>query len=277
MPNHERNGSIRPILRWAGGKSDLLPSLIKLLPKTYERYVEPMMGAGALFFGIDPAVSVLADVNEELINFYRVLRDDEERLIKSLMRLRATKKEYYKVRSGRPRNPMRRAIRFAYLNRLCWNALYRVNMKGQFNVPIGSRLPAQLWAPPDLQQAAKRLKRTTLRSSDFGYVLRDVQKGDFVFLDPPYPKGARGRGTRGRIGFNRYSSSFFSYQHHQRLSEWVEKLHKRGVKVMLTISESQLLAIYPKFLRRHAVTSNSLISCNGATRGRVRELILTNY
>jgi len=246
--------------------------MVVRLPKTYDRYVEPMIGGGALFFAIDPPVSVLADINEELIKFYEVLRDEEEKLIRSLMKLRATKEEYYQLRSRRPRSPVRRAIRFAYLNRLCWNALYRVNRKGHFNVPIGNRLPTQLWDSSDLERTAKRLQRTTLRSSDFGYVLRDIQEGDFVFLDPPYPKGARGR-----LGFNRYSSVVFSYQHHKRLSEWVEKLHKRGVKVMLTISESQLLAIYPKFLSRHAVTSNSLISCNGATRGRVREIILTNY
>jgi len=263
----------RSILRWAGGKSHLLPHLVTLLPAHYSCYIEPMLGGGALFFHAAPREALLGDINEELINFYRVLRDDGNRLCTNLLRLKASKPLYYKLRMQSPRSQLGRAIRLAYLNRLSWNGLYRVNRGGAFNVPIGDRLPKRLWRSTDLFRAREALQVAQLIEGDFHLVLRRARKDDFVFLDPPYPRGAREA-----LGFNRYSVERFGLEDHRRLAAWIERLSGIGVNVMLTIgAESDLREIYPRSLRTYTVMSRSLIAGNGAGRREVCELVLTNY
>src|SRR2546425_13177651 len=123
----------RPILRWAGGKSHLLRTIVRLLPRRWVRYVEPMAGGASLFFALTPQQSILGDINPELIAFYRTLKDHSDELIDRLLTLRPSKRLYYELRSLRPRDKYSRALRFAYLNRLCWNGVYRVNSRGEFN------------------------------------------------------------------------------------------------------------------------------------------------
>ncbi len=268
-----QHGFVKPILRWAGGKSNLVPQLIEFLPTRWERYVEPMVGGGALFFCLAPKESILADINDELINFYQILKDHQGKLVQALLRLKASLKQYYQLRAQKPADDMERAVRFAYLNRLCWNGLYRVNRRSEFNVPIGDRLPGRLWHQRDLDLAAQALQNARLMSGDFQETLKHVRKDDFVFLDPPYP-----RGSREALGFNRYSPGQFSLGDHKRLAEWVEKLTKLGAKVILTLADSsKILSQYPKSLERHVITSNSLISCSGTGRRKVREIVMRNY
>lgn len=232
-----------------------------------------MVGGGALFFYLAPKESVLADINDELINFYRILKDHQRELVPALLQRKASPGHYYKLRAQNQGDPFQRAVRFVYLNRLCWNGLYRVNRRGEFNVPIGDRLPRHLWDEKDLKRAAQALQRARLFSGDFEKTLRQVRGGDFVFLDPPYP-----RGSQETLGFNRYSPARFTLLDHSRLSEWVEKLTKLGAKVMLTLAcSSSICSQYPATLDRHVITSNSLISCNGASRRKVREVVLRNY
>jgi len=181
-----------------------------------------------LFFWIAPANCILSDINPELINFYQVLKDSSETLIPTLLRLRASKRLYYRLRSSKPSDPVSRAVRFAYLNRLCWNGLYRVNRLGQFNVPMGDRLPGQLWRRADLEQAAQALRRSKLLVGDFIETLKLSQQGDFVFLDPPYPRGStEARDTREPLGFSRYSSTNFSVLDHERLGQAMRDLNTR--------------------------------------------------
>jgi DNA adenine methylase len=263
----------RPPLRWAGGKFQILPNLLRLVPLESARYFEPMAGGAALFFALTPKKSFIADINADLINFYRALRDRETTLCRELLNIRASKAHYYRLRDTKPRTPLSRAVRFAYLNRLAWNGLYRVNRRGAFNVPIGDRLPTTLWRTADLARAAQALRSATLISKDFENVLALARRDDFAFIDPPYPKGARGS-----LGFNRYSPHQFGLADHVRLASCVRRLTSRGVKIMLTLAPmEQLQSLYPTSFIRHLVSSRSLISCHGRSRGYVRETILTNY
>jgi DNA adenine methylase len=278
MKNHRlSNGlaseALRPVLRWAGGKHAIRAHLIRLLPSRWARYIEPMVGAGALFFSLRPKKAILADTNEDLINFYQVLRARCADFLAALAELRATKELYYRLRASRPIDPLDRAIRFIYLNRLCWNGLYRVNRSGEFNVPIGDRLPDQLWIPAQLRRASAMLGNARIHHADFATTLSMARPGDFVFLDPPYP-----RGSTDILGFNRYSSNVFTLEDHACLSECVQHLNSNGVKTMIALADTQTLdELYPAGMLRHRVASKSLISCDGTTRRQVGELILTSY
>ncbi len=247
--------------------------LASLLPSNWNRYVEPMSGGAALFFYVLPARAVLSDLNDELINFYAVLRDRPVQLVRRLKTLRASHESYYALRSSKPRGRIQRAVRFAYLNRLAWNGLYRVNRRGEFNVPIGDRLPPVMWNESDLLNASAALRNAELHTADFRSSARCAAAGDFVFFDPPYP-----RGSRDQVGFNRYASDFFTVAHHDELARIITDMSRRSVYVMLTLANAEHLdRIYPRSLRRTRVRSKSLIACNSNDRRPVTELILTNY
>lgn len=251
----------------------MLDSIADQLPDTWNRYFEPMVGGGALFLRVRPTRATVADVNAELINFYEVLKFQVEELIRELRTLKASRDLYYHMRRSQPRAPVQRAARFAYLNRLAWNGLYRVNREGMFNVPIGDRLPEKLWNFDDLRIASTAFYAATLKVGDFSHVLRYPRPGDFVFLDPPYPKGATDM-----LGFNRYSSSVFTAEDHQRLSRSIERLSARQVKVMLVLGDHpSLRGLYSASMRSVRVKSKALIACNGDDRKDVGELILVNY
>ncbi len=172
----------RPVLRWAGGKHGMAPILASLLPNTWGTYLEPMAGGAALFFFVQPPRAVLSDVNGELMNFYSVLRDQFPVLRRRLMKLSASEGAYYAFRESTPRGSIQRAVRFAYLNRLAWNGLYRVNRAGKFNVPIGDRLPEDMWSMTDLERASTTLMAAKLKTGDFRTITEYTMKGDFVFL-----------------------------------------------------------------------------------------------
>lgn len=264
---------LRPVVRWAGGKSVMVNMLANRLPREWNRYVEPMSGGAALFFHLRPERALLADTNPDLIAFYSVLKNRAGELTKRLNSLTASREQYYAVRASRPRGPIQRAVRFAYLNRLAWNGLYRVNRSGEFNVPIGDRLPSVMWREAELLEASAALAGARLLVSDFRATARRVAAGDFVFFDPPYP-----RGSRETMGFNRYASDFFTFADHADLAGVVTDLTRRSVQVMITLPDARNFAgIYPASLRRTRVESNALIACNGSDRKRVSELILTNY
>jgi DNA adenine methylase len=264
---------LRPVLRWAGGKSHLASKLLPLLPSKWARYIEPMVGGGALFFLLRPPSAILSDINYDLVNFYKVLKRQPNRLIRALSNLRASRNEYYRLRTLKPRSAIQRAIRFAYLNRLCWNGLYRVNRNGEFNVPIGDRFPRTLWKKSELELASRTLRSASLAAADFEQILDLAVAGDLVFLDPPYPRGASDS-----AGFTRYSPTQFSLADHQRLAGIVSHLSRRRVKVMLTIGESLLLLkVYPADMHRTVFTTNALISCRGGSRREVQEVVLRNY
>jgi len=265
-------GALAPPIRWAGGKRTIARHLRQLMPDSFRRYIEPMAGSAALFFEACPALALLADSNEELINYYKVLRDSPSQLVGRLTDSAASVATYYALRSSKPEDPIERAVRFAYLNRLCWNGVYRVNHNGDFNVPIGSRLPKRPWDPDHLLRCSVALKNADIRCSDVLDSVSSARPGDFIFVDPPYPKGASG------VGFNRYTAETFSIDDHKRLASTIEAATERGAKVMLVLSKDpKLLRIYNLGLRKRTIPTKSLISCSGQSRGSWSECVLFNY
>lgn len=232
-----------------------------------------MIGGGALFFCLKPTVSFLSDTNEDLVNFYQTLAHIPDQIIPRMMRMRPSRQTYYALRAATPRTPVTRATRFAYLNRLCWNGLYRVNRQGRFNVPIGDRLPKKLWDKADLSAASAALTKAHLRAQDFEDAATHVRAGDFVYFDPPYP-----RGSKDLLGFNRYSRNVFTIDDHKRLARVAETLMERGAYIMISISGSGPLAFhYPKSLKRRFIVGQALISCSGSSRRTVRDVVLRNF
>lgn len=268
----DREG-VKPVLRWAGGKRRLVHRLVKLLPPQWNTYVEPMAGGAALFFHLDPDKALLADINSDLINFYRVLKNDTSNLVSRLASLRPSKALYNRMRNKKPKSRLQKAVRFAYLNRLCWNGLHRVNRRGSFNVPIGDRRPKRLFDRRALYQAAELLQNAKLLNADFETTLRRLKRGDFAFIDPPYPRGAREG-----FGFNRYASDFFSLEDHKRLGRIVRDLDNRGAHVMILLAASQaILQCYPSHFQRVTLQSKSLIASKSSSRRTIKEIALTNY
>lgn len=224
---------VHPILKWAGGKTQLLSTLIPKIPKNYSRYVEPFFGGGALFFAVQPEQALISDSNPELINLYREVATDVDGVIAALNEYENTKECFLSVRAldWDKLDPVRAAARMIFLNRTCFNGLYRVNRRGQFNTPFGAYPNPRICDAENLRRAAEILKRAEIRCADFQEILdRDVGHGDFVFLDPPYvPIGKFG-------DFKRYTKEQFHDADQVRLAEAVGRLRRKNAYAILTNS-----------------------------------------
>lgn len=229
----------QPFLKWAGGKTQLLSELMKYVPQNYGTYFEPFVGGGALFFYLHPKNAVLVDTNPELVNCYVVVRDIPEKLIKALKKGYLNREDfYYRVRGWKPESldPVERAARFIYLNKTCFNGLYRVNKAGDFNVPFGKRTNPAICEEKKLLVAHQALQGVQIICDSYDKVIRARAKaGDFVFFDPPYhPVG-------GNSDFKRYTKEFFYEEDHIALRDLVEEVVNRGVLVLLTNSNTDFV------------------------------------
>ncbi|MBI2898590.1 MAG: Dam family site-specific DNA-(adenine-N6)-methyltransferase [Planctomycetes bacterium] len=188
----ENQKRAKPFLRWAGSKRKQLARLGSFWSPLHARYVEPFAGSACLFFDLAPSVAILGDNNCALIDLYRVVRDEPERVYRRLCRIRRDSDTYYRWRKKKPNalDPESRAVRFLYLNRNCFNGIFRTNVKGEFNVPIGVR-PGEYFSKEDLILCASLLKRAKLVAGDFAKTLEHVKAGDFVYLDPPFALQSR--------------------------------------------------------------------------------------
>jgi DNA adenine methylase len=268
-----------PFLKWAGGKSKYLKQLRRFFPAKLNRYVEPFLGGAAVYFYVHnrlrPAVAQLSDLNLHLIQCYEVVRDQCEPLID---RLAAHQQKhcpdyYYQTRSQSPEtlSPLEAAARFIYLNKTCYNGLYRVNQDGEFNTPIGRYKDPKICEPDKLIAASRALAGANLRAIDFEVALRDAAPGDFVYLDPPYPPQSR------TAYFTSYTPNEFGRGDQLRLAAAYEALDRRGCCVMLSQSDSELTrALYRRY-RIEEILARRPISSNAQTRGAVRELVVLNY
>jgi DNA adenine methylase len=228
----------KPVLKWAGGKRQLLPRLLEIVPPIEGNYIEPMIGGGALFFALAPERGIIADRNPELVNFYRVLASEPDSLVREASKFPVQEDFFYELRSvsygSLPR--VQAAARTLFLNRTCFNGLYRVNRRGEFNVPWG-RYSNPVVADRDAIEAAHRaLKRATILEGDYAEVLLEVAKsGDVVFLDPPYlPISAYS-------DFKRYTKEQFSEADHHRMRIVVEELLRRDARTIITNSNHPLM------------------------------------
>lgn len=253
----------KPVVKWAGGKQQLLEVLLAKAPRHYGRYVEPFVGGGALFFALLPERAVISDSNPELINLYRVIASDVESLIEALRPLRNDEETFYRMRALCPSElcSVEQAARTLYLNRTCYNGLFRVNRRGQFNVPFGRYKNPVICDAENLSAASFALRRAEIILGDFRSVLRDcAQPGDFVYLDPPYLPIST------YSDFKRYTKEQFYVEDHRDLADEVRRLHDLGCYVLLTNSNHPLVhELYGDFhLEVHQTRRN--ISTNASTR-----------
>lgn len=258
-----RRLSVKPILKWAGGKTQLITQLLPHVPERFGTYIEPFFGGGALFFTLQPEKAIISDSNPELVNLYRQVAAAVDSVISCLKRYRNTREDYYAVRAQdwQMLAPAEVAARMIYLNRTCFNGLYRVNRKGDFNVPYGRYSNPRICDEANLRAASALLKRADIFCGDFAQVLDECAKpGDFVFLDPPYlPVGKWG-------DFKRYTKEQFYEADHRRLAEATKRLMERGIWSVLTNSNHQLVRELYADLSLQVVKTKRNISSDAATR-----------
>lgn len=231
-------GAARPLLKWAGGKTQLLPELKAKLPKKYNQFIEPFIGGGALFFSLSPEQGVIADSNPELVNLYRAVADDVDAVIEALGKHVNTSEHFYEVRAldWKTMPVAEAAARTIFLNRTCFNGLYRVNRSGGFNAPFGHYKNPKILDAPSLRAASAVLQRSTIVLGDYKTVLRDhAGEGDVVFLDPPYLPISQ------YSDFKRYTAEQFYEEDHRELAAEVERLHELGAHVIVTNSNHPLV------------------------------------
>ena len=262
-----------PFLKWAGGKRWLIQRRRDLFPKGYRRYVEPFLGGGAVFFDLVPKRALLADSNEELINAYRCLQSQVEAVHDGLCALqkRHSARTYYRMRAIRPANNVQRAIRFIYLNRTCFNGLYRVNREGTFNVPIGAKTQVE-YPTSYLDEVSTALRGVELRVADFECILDRTGDGDFVFLDPPYTV------MHNTNNFIKYNAALFSWRDQVRLAAAAQRAAARGAAVMVTNADhASIRSLFRELGAQHTVERSSVLASRAAHRRPTTELIVTTY
>lgn len=259
----------RPLLKWAGGKTQLLTEIIPKIPEKYGRYIEPFVGGGALFFAVKPVGGIIADSNPELVNCYQAVANDVAGVIKRLARYKHNEDIFYAVRSQNwlKLNSSEAAARTIFLNRTCFNGLYRVNRKGQFNVPFGKYKNPRILDEEALQAASALLRETTIICGDYRTVLREhAQPGDFVYLDPPYLPISE------YADFKRYTKEQFYEEDHMELAAEVKRLHDLGCHVILTNSNHPLVHEHYGKFSMEVIQTRRYISCNG--NGRTGEDVI---
>ncbi len=227
-----------PILKWAGGKQQLLPILLSKTPKRYNRYIEPFFGGGALFFALQPENAIISESNPELVNLYLVISQQVENLIEKLYEFKVDKCEFYRIRTldFNTLSPLDAAARTIYLNRLCFNGLYRVNQKGMFNVPYGRHTNPRICDPDALQRACDALQNAIILQGDYKDILKNhAQPGDYIYLDPPYLPVSE------YSDFKRYTKEQFYEEDHVELADEIKRLHDLGCYVLLTNSNHPLV------------------------------------
>jgi DNA adenine methylase len=254
--------AIKPFLKWAGGKTQLIPELSKYIPTSFNKYIEPFIGGGAFFFYLNPEKAIISDSNEELITTYKAVRDNVEEIIEILDGYKNEETFFYKIRALNPSklSNAERAARLIYLNKTCFNGLYRVNKKGEFNVPYGKR-NGEFLNQEQLRDSSEFLQNAKILHSDYLATLKKYAKeGDFIFLDPPYyPVGKYS-------DFKRYTKEFFYHDDHVILKEEFDRLVKMGCHVLLTNSDHPVVMELYKDYEIKVIETKRLISSNPKTR-----------
>jgi len=283
--------SARPFLQWAGGKTQTLDALVKRSPTPPAdggaTYYEPFLGGGALFFGLGwHGTAVLNDANSELVQTYEVVRDTLDQLVGRLGALQklyldsdaeGRKELFYKIREQEPRAPVEIAARMIFLNKTCFNGLYRVNRKGGFNVPHGRYKTPRILDYDTLVAASHALSDATLRNADFEVACEPAKAGDFVYFDPPFQPLSK------TSSFTSYTANDFSEDDQVRLKECADRLSERGVHVMISNSPHPLIrGLYrgsAHFVQYQLdeVPARRMINSKGDGRGEIAELVITSY
>ena len=261
----------KPFLKWAGSKSKLLRHILPYIPEKYSTYYEPFLGSGALFFSLNVKLAVLGDVITDLIETYASVRDDPQRIISLLSKWSPNKETYYAIRSRRPHDRFERASQFIFLNKTCWNGLYRVNLNGEFNVPFGRMKSNFIYCPDNLQVCANKLSvlSVSLVASDFSKTIETAAEGDLVYFDPPYVT------SHYTNGFHEWNAKLFTWNDQVRLANAARELVRKGVTVLMTNADHpDILMLYKGFTVRRFERYSTLAS-NADHRRRTTEVLIT--
>ncbi len=265
-----RGGPPSALLKWPGSKAPIVGTLLPLSPARFERYHEPFVGSGALFFALRPAGAFLSDANAELVNLYLAVRDEPEALLAALARHRNTREDYHRVRGIHPDAlpPVERAARTLFLNRTCFNGIYRLNRHGLFNVPYGSQPDTSFFVPEAILRAHRALRGTEIRCRDFEAAAGEARRGDFVYLDPPYVASGK--------TFN-YQAEAFGEAEQRRVAQVFRRLDARGCLVMASNADCELTRELYAGFEVEALSVIRQVGGHAGRRGRAREIVVRNY
>lgn len=275
------NKDLKPITKWVGGKRQLLPYLYEFMPKSFNNYFEPFVGGGAMLFSIAPKNAVINDLNTDLINLYNVIKTDPEKLLSVLeYHSKNNNKEYYlKIReldrndSIKKLSNIEKAARILYMLKVDFNGMYRVNKKNQFNVPYGKYKNPKIADREGIINVSNYFNNNNIKifNTDFEKAIETAQPNDFVYFDPPYVP------INKTSSFTSYTSEGFNLNEQKRLRNTFFKLSNKGVKVMLSNSDVDIIRELYKEANIHSVQANRFINSNSKKRGKIGEVIITNY
>ena len=285
----EQNQLHKPFLKWAGGKSQLLRAIQEIIPKDYNSYFEPFVGSGAVYFKLIPVEKTvyINDINTSLINVYQCTKDNVQDLLKSLGRYSKEYKEcasvesrrvYYdkkrecfnKLKNGQKNLHIQAAL-FIFLNKTCFNGMYRENLRGAFNTPFGSGHTNNIFEAKNIEAASERLKGAHISSGEYSNVLKKAQKGDFIYLDPPYHPVSR------TSSFTKYHANDFVGTHQEELREVFDELSQKGCMVLMSNSDTEVVRdLYGEY-EIMEIDALRTINCKAHKRGRITELLIRNY
>ena len=274
---------VKPIVKWAGGKRQLMENIIKLMPENYNKYYEPFIGGGALLFELMPEEATINDINTELMSIYHCLSNEKyfNLMINSLKKHEENHSEAYylqvrekdKMDQFENLNIWEKAARTIYLNKTCFNGLYRVNKSGYFNVPSGKKVKAKTYDKDNIKLLHEYFlnKHITILNTDFEIALQSVKKGDFVYFDPPYDSLDNSK------SFTAYTKFNFTKEDQIRLFKCYDNLSNSGAYLMLSNNNTPFINELYEDYNIHIVNAKRMINSNGKGRGNVEEVLITNY
>lgn len=281
MPKSEPQA--KPFLKWVGGKWQLLEQMRPFFPRSFNTYFEPFLGGGAVFFYLKPKKAVLNDINKTLIEAYRVLKDDPKELIYELeifqkhfykLNVEGQQKMYLEIRKSfneHPTHDVRRVSYLIFLNKTCFNGVYRENQSGEFNVPFGKNTRPRILDKENLESVSRALKNTEITSGNFANILSKAKKGDFVYLDPPYYPISK------TSSFTNYAEGGFAEKEQIKLKEVFEKLDRKGCLVLLSNSHTPFIRDLYNGYRFEEINANRALNCKAEGRGKIKEYLIMNY
>ena len=270
---------LKPVLKWVGGKRQLLKTFEPLFPTSFDFYAEPFVGGGAVFLHLSPDNALISDINKDIINLYQIIKDDIDGLLSTMSQFSNDKECYYNTKAWdkdpnfESRSSVEKAARTLFLNRTCFNGVYRVNQKGYFNVPFGRyKHPLDL----DTQNlyalnAYFNEKNITFKNYSYEYTLKELPENSFVYLDPPYDP------ISPTAAFTSYSKNGFNQEDQINLRKYCDELNKKGIKFMLSNSATEFIKKQYQNYNINIVKAKRMINRDGTGRGAVDEVVIRNY
>lgn len=275
-----KNGLVMPVVKWVGGKRQLIDEIKKYIPKKYNTYYEPFFGGGAVLFNLQPKKAVINDLNADLITTYICIKESADELIKDLSKHENTSEYFYHIRnldldtlSLNNMTSVEKASRLIYLNKTCFNGLFRVNSSGHFNTPFGNYKNPNIVNAPVIKAVSKYLNDNNISiiSGDFEDACKTAQKGDFVYFDPPYDP------VNDTSNFTGYNAGGFDRNEQERLKRLCDDLNKKGVKWLLSNSNTNFIRELYEEYNIEIVKAKRSINSNAAKRGEVEEVLIWNF